>query len=78
MLKYIIINTFVISGTVYIVPVFGGYVSDSFAGKYNTILGSGLLYILGRKNLNNHITFMQSLSADFGMINKNFLCRNWQ
>lgn len=39
--------TLIFAGTVYIIPVFGGYVSDSFAGKYNTILGSGLVYILG-------------------------------
>lgn len=37
----------VFSGTVYIIPVFGGYVSDSLAGKYNTILGSALIYLLG-------------------------------
>ncbi|KAJ8318802.1 hypothetical protein KUTeg_003893 [Tegillarca granosa] len=37
----------VFSGTVYIIPVFGGYVADSLAGKYNTILGSGLIYVLG-------------------------------
>ncbi|KAK3091819.1 hypothetical protein FSP39_022886 [Pinctada imbricata] len=37
----------VFSGTVYIIPVFGGYISDAFAGKYNTILGSGLIYLLG-------------------------------
>jgi len=31
-----------------VIPVFGGYVADSMAGKYNTILGSGLIYTLGR------------------------------
>jgi len=36
------------SGTVFVIPVFGGYVADSMAGKYNTILGSGLIYTLGR------------------------------
>ena len=35
------------SGTVYLIPVIGGYVADSLAGKYNTILGSGLIYVLG-------------------------------
>lgn len=39
--------TLIFSGTVYIIPVIGGYVADSFAGKYNTILGAGLIYILG-------------------------------
>ncbi|KAL3877174.1 hypothetical protein ACJMK2_034920 [Sinanodonta woodiana] len=37
----------VFSGTVYIIPVAGGYVADSFAGKYNTILGAGFIYTLG-------------------------------
>ncbi|KAL5017778.1 hypothetical protein ScPMuIL_003500 [Solemya velum] len=37
----------VFSGTVYVIPVFGGYVADSMAGKYNTILGSGFIYSLG-------------------------------
>ncbi|XP_069122940.1 solute carrier family 15 member 4-like [Argopecten irradians] len=37
----------VFSGTVYLIPVIGGYISDSYAGKYNTILGSGLIYLLG-------------------------------
>ncbi|XP_060066618.1 solute carrier family 15 member 4-like [Ylistrum balloti] len=37
----------VFSGTVYLIPVVGGYISDSYAGKYNTILGSGLIYLLG-------------------------------
>lgn len=35
------------TGTVYLIPVIGGYVADAFAGKYNTILGSGLIYVLG-------------------------------
>ncbi|XP_060577715.1 solute carrier family 15 member 4-like [Ruditapes philippinarum] len=39
--------TLVFSGTVYLIPVIGGYVADSLAGKYNTILGSGLIYVLG-------------------------------
>lgn len=39
--------TLVFSGTVYLIPVFGGYVADSLAGKYNTILGAGLIYVLG-------------------------------
>ncbi|OWF40362.1 solute carrier family 15 member 4-like [Mizuhopecten yessoensis] len=37
----------IFSGTVYLIPVIGGYISDSYAGKYNTILGSGLIYLLG-------------------------------
>lgn len=39
--------TLIFSGTVYLIPVIGGWVSDSMAGKYNTILGSGLIYLLG-------------------------------
>ncbi|XP_048760879.2 solute carrier family 15 member 4-like isoform X2 [Ostrea edulis] len=35
------------TGTVFIIPVIGGYIADTMAGKYNTILGSGLVYILG-------------------------------
>jgi len=37
-----------ISGTAYIIPVLGGFVADAFAGKYNTILGAGLIYTLGK------------------------------
>ncbi|KAK3091507.1 hypothetical protein FSP39_020322 [Pinctada imbricata] len=37
----------VFSGTVYLIPLIGGYVSDTVAGKFNTILGSGLLYVIG-------------------------------
>ncbi|KAL3877158.1 hypothetical protein ACJMK2_034906 [Sinanodonta woodiana] len=37
----------VFTGTVYIIPVFGGFVADAIAGKYNTIFGSGLIYLLG-------------------------------
>lgn len=39
--------TLVFSGTVFIIPVFGGMISDTLAGKYNTILGAGLIYLLG-------------------------------
>ena len=44
-----------IAGTVYIIPVFGGYIADSLAGKYNTILGSGFIYILGIDNYKHTI-----------------------
>lgn len=37
----------IFSGTVFIIPVIGGFVADAIAGKYNTILGSGLIYLLG-------------------------------
>ncbi|VDH95549.1 solute carrier family 15 (peptide/histidine transporter), member 3/4 [Mytilus galloprovincialis] len=37
----------IFSGTVFIIPVFGGYIADTIAGKYNTILGAGLIYLLG-------------------------------
>ncbi|KAL4230745.1 hypothetical protein ACF0H5_011120 [Mactra antiquata] len=39
--------TLIFAGTVYLIPVIGGYISDSMAGKYNTILGSGFIYVLG-------------------------------
>ena len=45
---YIEIYSVDVSGTVFIIPVFGGYISDTYAGKYNTILGSGLIYLLGK------------------------------
>jgi len=44
-----------VTGTVYIIPVFGGYIADSLAGKFNTILGSGLIYILGKYNILQYI-----------------------
>ncbi|XP_072051177.1 LOW QUALITY PROTEIN: solute carrier family 15 member 4-like [Amphiura filiformis] len=37
----------VFSGTAYFVPLFGGWLADSFAGKYNTIYGSLLIYMIG-------------------------------
>ena len=38
------------TGTVHIIPVLGGYVADSCAGKFNTILGAGIIYTLGKNN----------------------------
>ena len=38
----------VFSGTAYFVPLFGGWLADSFAGKYNTIYGSLLIYLIGK------------------------------
>ncbi|CAC5373164.1 SLC15A3_4 [Mytilus coruscus] len=37
----------VFSGSVFIIPIFGGYVADAFTGKYNAIFGSGLIYVIG-------------------------------
>ncbi|GAB1609474.1 protein NRT1/ PTR FAMILY 8.4-like, partial [Argonauta hians] len=31
----------------YIMPIFGGYISDSYSGKFNAIYGSGLIYLCG-------------------------------
>ena len=31
----------------YIVPIFGGWIADSLLGKYNTIYGSLLIYVIG-------------------------------
>ena len=50
------------TGTVYIIPVFGGYVADSFAGKFNTILGSGLIYVLGKTFPFYHHHFLSEFS----------------
>ncbi|ESO87044.1 hypothetical protein LOTGIDRAFT_229242 [Lottia gigantea] len=37
----------VFSGTVYLLPIIGGYIADSMAGRFNTIFGAGLIYLLG-------------------------------
>ncbi|XP_076074028.1 solute carrier family 15 member 4-like [Mytilus galloprovincialis] len=37
----------IFSGSVFIVPIFGGYVADAFVGKFNIILGCGLIYVIG-------------------------------
>ncbi|XP_072018287.1 solute carrier family 15 member 4-like [Amphiura filiformis] len=37
----------VFSGTAFFSPVFGGWFADSIAGKYNTIYGGLLVYIIG-------------------------------
>ncbi len=41
------ITLYVIAGTCYFVPVFGGWVADSLLGRFNTILGSALIYVVG-------------------------------
>lgn len=43
--------TLVFGGTVLTLPVIGGYIADSMAGKYNAILNSGLLYVFGLATL---------------------------
>ena len=35
------------TGTSYFIPVFGGYIADTVAGKFNTIYGSALIYFVG-------------------------------
>lgn len=37
----------VFSGTVYLIPIVGGYIADARAGMFNTIYGSALIYLLG-------------------------------
>lgn len=37
-----------ITGSVFIIPIFGGYIADAFTGKYNAIFGSGLIYVIGK------------------------------
>ena len=36
-----------IIGTCYLVPLFGGWLADTHLGRYNTIYGSSLLYVVG-------------------------------
>ncbi|XP_072051178.1 solute carrier family 15 member 4-like [Amphiura filiformis] len=49
----------VFSGTAYFVPLFGGWLADSVAGKFNTIYGSLLIYVIGA-------TLLPVISIDFG------------
>lgn len=35
------------TGFVYLISIFGGFISDSYAGRFNTIVGSSVLYIIG-------------------------------
>ncbi|KAK7442686.1 hypothetical protein BaRGS_00040510, partial [Batillaria attramentaria] len=37
----------VFAGTVYLIPIVGGYIADAKAGMFNTIFGSALIYLLG-------------------------------
>ncbi|XP_014769777.1 solute carrier family 15 member 4 isoform X1 [Octopus bimaculoides] len=37
----------IFSGMSYVMPIIGGYISDSISGKFNTIYGSGLIYLCG-------------------------------
>ncbi|XP_046584210.1 solute carrier family 15 member 4-like [Haliotis rubra] len=37
----------VFAGTALILPLFGGYIADCMSGRFNAILGSGLIYIVG-------------------------------
>ncbi|XP_022104743.1 solute carrier family 15 member 4-like [Acanthaster planci] len=39
--------SFIFTGTSYLVPVIGGWIADTVAGKYNAILGSALIYCIG-------------------------------
>ena len=36
-----------IIGTCYLIPLFGGWLADAHLGRYNTIYGSSLLYVVG-------------------------------
>ncbi|RUS83662.1 hypothetical protein EGW08_008568 [Elysia chlorotica] len=37
----------VFSGTVYIIPIIGGYIADAWSSRFNVIYGSGLIYLCG-------------------------------
>ena len=41
------------AGTCYFVPVFGGWIADSMIGRFNTILGSALIYVVGEYTKTN-------------------------
>lgn len=45
----------------FIIPVIGGYIADTLAGKYNTILGSGLIYVLGKFNKWQNLKFTETV-----------------
>ena len=38
---------FIFTGTGYAIPIFSGFIADSFIGQFNTIYGSSLIYIIG-------------------------------
>ena len=40
-------NSSVILGTCYLTPILGGWLADTHLGRYNTIFGSSLLYLIG-------------------------------
>ena len=37
----------IILGTCYLIPLFGGWLADAHLGRFNTIYGSSLLYVVG-------------------------------
>ncbi|KAH9504087.1 hypothetical protein Btru_067696 [Bulinus truncatus] len=37
----------IFSGSVYIIPIFGGFISDAWSNRFNVIFGSGLIYLCG-------------------------------
>ncbi|GFS20755.1 solute carrier family 15 member 4-like, partial [Elysia marginata] len=37
----------VFTGTVYIIPIVGGYIADAWSNRFNVIYGSGLIYLCG-------------------------------
>lgn len=37
----------VFSGTVYLIPIVGGYIADAWSNRFNVIYGSGLIYLCG-------------------------------
>lgn len=62
-----------VAGTVYLIPVPGGYVADSLAGKYNTILGAGLIYALGKYSFVSYEERSNILLCPKKTTNLNFL-----
>ena len=46
-ISLILLLLLIILGTCYLVPLFGGWLADAHLGRFNTIYGSSLLYVVG-------------------------------
>lgn len=46
-ISLILLLMLIILGTCYLIPLFGGWLADAHLGRFNTIYGSSLLYVVG-------------------------------